>query len=131
MIDFSSVESVSIPEGSVTEIRDAAENTLWKKSDDVTMVTVVLSNSIQQSYQGVEVNGTTLTQAGQSASVPLGTVIQVRGGFGVWEIVDKETGTTVQVGSFVSEGDSVEYSMQYDIFVKFEGNGIVSIEKMD
>lgn len=124
MIDFSTVAAVAIPEGTVKKIRDAAGNTIWKKADDVTMVTVVLGNSIQQSYQGVKVNGTMLTEEGQSASVPLGTLIQMYGLYGVWE-------DGVLVGSHEFPGDYADYTVQYDIRVKFEGNGIVGVEKIN
>lgn len=124
MIDFSAVAAVEIPGGKVKKIRDAAGNTIWQKADDVTMVTVVLGNSIQQSYQGVKVNGTMLTEEGQSASVPLGTVIQLYGYYGVWE-------NGVLVGDHESPGDYADYTVQYDIRVGFEGNGIVGIEKIN
>lgn len=129
MIDFSSVVAAEIPEGSVKKIQDAAGNTIWKKTDGETMVTVALENSIQQSYQKVIVNGTVLTQAGQSASVAPGTVIQLQGKFGAWEVADPETGSAVQVCVFADTETPADYTVQYDIKVKFEGNGIIVIEK--
>jgi hypothetical protein len=124
MIDFSAVAAVVIPEGAAKKIRDAAGNIIWQKADDVTMVTVVLGNSIQQSYQGVKVNGTMLTEEGQSASVPLGTLIQMYGYYGVWE-------GGALVGNHEFPGDYVDYMVKYDIRVEFEGNGIVDVEKIN
>lgn len=124
MIDFSAVAAVVIPEGAAKKIRDAAGNIIWQKADDVTMVTVVLGNSIQQSYQGVKVNGTMLTEEGQIASVPLGTLIQMYGYYGVWE-------GGALVGNHEFPGDYVDYMVKYDIRVKFEGNGIVDVEKIN
>ena len=124
MIDFSAVAAVVIPEGAAKKIRDAAGNTIWQKADDVTMVTVVLGNSIQQSYQGVKVNGTMLTEEGQIASVPLGALIQMYGYYGVWE-------GGALVGNHEFPGDYVDYTVKYDIRVGFEGNGIVDVEKIN
>ena len=129
MIDFSLVATVTIPEGSVAKIHDAAGDPIWEKTDGETMVTVALENSIQQSYQKVIVNGTVLTQAGQSASVAPGTVIQMQGQFGAWEVVDPETGSTAQVCVFADTETPADYTVQYDIKVGFEGNGIIVIEK--
>ena len=125
MIDFSSVKSVSIPEGGVAKIRDAVGNTLWQKADEVSMATVTLSNTVQTSYQMVVVSGVELTQEGQSVRVPIGTAIEIYGQYGIWEVFGE--GDSRQVGTFSSTDKPVEYTVQYDIWVSWSSNGVVAI----
>jgi hypothetical protein len=131
MMDFSSVTAIAIPEGTVKKIRDAAGNTIWQKAEDTNTVTVLLENSIQQSYQKVIVNGATLTQAGQSASVAPGTIIQLQGQFGAWEVIDPDSGTTAQVCNFADTQTPADYKVQYGIQIRFDSNGLLVIKKLN
>ena len=123
MIEFSAVRAVRVPAGNVVKITQG-NNEVWSKGTDTSMVTVVLGNAIQASYQGVKANGTMLTEAGQVASVLPGTAIELYGYQGVWE-------DGVLIGNNYSPGDYVSYTVQYNIKVFFSGNGVVAIEKVD
>lgn len=74
-IDFSTLKSLTIPEGKTVKITDASGRVMWAKpNSDDEMVTVTITGTGRASCCYVTVDGTTYTSAA-TLSVPVGTII--------------------------------------------------------
>lgn len=71
MIDFSTLKGLTIPEGAVTQITDAAGNVLWKQAPSEAKITIIGNGG---NYANVVIDGVTYNTAAE-VTVPIGTVI--------------------------------------------------------
>ena len=76
MIDFSTLQGLTIPEGVVTQIADASGRVLWSAAKPVT-VTIRSSSSNQNSkFAHIIIDGQTYDgSAACTISVPVGTIV--------------------------------------------------------
>ena len=72
MIDFATLQGLTIPEGNVTQIADAAGNVLWKQAPAEATVTITGYGGNYHCY--VTINGTMYYTA-NTLVVPVGTVV--------------------------------------------------------
>lgn len=92
MINFSTLQGLSIPEGVVTQITDASGRVLWSAVKNVTL-TIDIQSVYKTSVQSITVNGVTYNTVGKTVlSVPIGT-----------EIVCKVDATECECGHRYSE----------------------------
>lgn len=81
MIDFSTLQGLSIPEGAVTQIADASGRVLWKQAPSTANVKITTPDSGNGSFPNVIINGVNYndTSTEYELVVPIGTIAEVGG----------------------------------------------------
>lgn len=125
MIDFSTLKSLTIPEGEVVKIEDTSGNVLWEKAPEGATVTITKTKAgYEDIYNGgyVKIDGVYYREP-TNIVVPLGTVIVCTapyastqyGAFG---------GTITLNGDVVSTGGKTyEYTVNKDVEIAIKNVG--------
>lgn len=80
MIDFSTLQGLTISEGVVTQIADELGNVLWSADDGMRDITISILSSNAVQYASIEVDGVVYgsTMGSTVISVPVGTVAKCK-----------------------------------------------------
>ncbi len=82
MIDFSTLQGLTIPEGVVTKITDASGRVLWSAAKKKVVVTItdppIMFTQHDQQYANVKINGVVYdgSEVGEEIQVEVGTTIE-------------------------------------------------------
>ena len=121
-IVFDTITSMMIPEGNVTEIKDASGNVLWKAAPSEATVTITKTSA--GSNCGVTIDGITYGGKGNTVSttltVPIGTVIYCTA-----FINDSDMQGYVSVNGITVAGGGVEnyaYTVNGNVSISMSGS---------
>lgn len=79
MIDFSKLKGLSIPEGAVKQIADAAGKVLWSAAKPMVTITLPISGRVNASLAYLMIDGmmyTNYSYATRTLEVPVGTIVE-------------------------------------------------------
>lgn len=81
MIDFSTLKSLTIPEGEVVKIEDTNGNVLWEKAPSTANVKITTPDSNNASFPNIIIDGVSYndTSVEYELVVPIGTIVDLGG----------------------------------------------------
>lgn len=105
MIDFSTLKSLTIPEGEVVKIADTSGNVLWEKAPEGATVTISTTAGFEAPV--IRINGQ-VQPDNAVLTVPIGTVISISGA------------TQIQVG-YNNMGSNYDYTVKGNVIIQKAG----------
>ena len=133
MIDFSTLQGLTIPEGVVTQIADASGRVLWKQAPSEATVTITGNG---YSSATATINGVTYNTA-TTLVVPIGTVITCFANYEyrnyIWVNGEDAEGTVDDYGYSLEEDLYYDYTVTGNVLIHLSmsmGDGYVKITEI-